>query len=415
MFLLIQVIVNINENDLHLRFSTIIDHAISTMSTSLNRRHFLYSLAALGLVPQTSFSMNPTFQKGEFEGDSEQITLIGASWRGPKLDDTHYAGVLAANWERKTLEIRYQVALPTRPHGLVSEVGGGLLVNGVRPGTWLMRCDGKGKIVQQIDVTAESPSVRLSGHIVAGKELLYTTEIDYKNDQGRIGVRDPQSLKKLDEWASGGIEPHQALIDEAGRLLIANGGVRRSLSDKKYDLHRMDSSLVRLDGQNGHQMERWALDDPRLSMRHIAWSRSPMDGKLRLGIAMQAEHDQRTQRATAPILAVFDEEKLSTPSRENDGHGYAGDITSAWNGGFALSSNKAGIAQLWHPGQPDKLLPIVEMDEAYALTDWSGPQPGGGVLVATAVGLIRWHINAKPAFLAWPKPMALDNHWVLMS
>jgi len=349
------------------------------------------------------------------EGEATQTTLIGAAWRGPNTGDTHYAGVLAADWEKKTLEIRYAVALPTRPHGLVPEAGGGLLVNGVRPGTWLMRCDGSGKVTQQVDVEQESTNVRLSGHIAVGRELLYTTEIDYNNDQGRIGVRDRRSLKKLDEWASGGIEPHQALIDEAGHLVVANGGVPRTLADKKFDLQRMDSSLVRLDGRSGSVLGQWKLDDPRLSLRHIAWSRSPADGKNRLGIAMQAEHDDAARRNAAPILAVFDGDSLWTPTRANDGHGYAGDITAAHNGGFALSSNKAGVAQLWHPGAPDKLSPIVELKDAYALADWPGPKPGGGVLVSTGAGLVRWHPAAPPAFLPWPKPMALDNHWVLMA
>jgi hypothetical protein len=384
------------------------------MKNSLNRRHFLLSLATVCALPQTTLASALAQVSERTLGDAQQTTLIGASWRGPKLGDAHYAGVLEANWERKTLTIRYELALPTRPHGLVPEVGGGLLVNGVRPGTWLLRCDGRGKILQHVDVTEESPTVRLSGHIAVGKELLYTTEINYKDDQGRIGVRDFRSLKKLDEWASGGIEPHQALIDQTGNLVVANGGVRRTLEDKKYDLHRMDSSLTRLDGRTGHQTGRWTLDDPRLSMRHMAWNRLPNSDKVWLGIAMQAEHEQSTRRAVAPILAVFDGDTLRTPTHDNDGHGYAGDIAAAWNGGFALSSNKAGVTKLWHPGEPDKLLPIVEMDEAYALADWPGPKPGGGIVVATAAGLVRWHINAKPAFLAWPKPMALDNHWVLM-
>ena len=378
------------------------------MNIELDRRRFLLSLAALGILPHAALAAGSNAQGGS-------TTLIGAAWRGPNASDAYYAGVLAADWERKTLEIRYQLALPGRPHGLVPEAGGGLLVNGLRPGTWLLRCDGNGKVLQQIDVSAESASVRLSGHIAVGSEFLYTTEIDYKNDQGRIGVRDRHSLKKLDEWASGGIEPHQALLDDAGNLVVANGGVRRTLADKKYDLQHMDSSLVRLDGRNGRQLGQWKLDDQRLSLRHLAWSRSPEADKTYLGIAMQAEHDSAELRVAAPNLAVFDGDTLRTPTRDNDGYGYAGDIVATYNGGFVLSSNKGGMAKLWHPGEPDKLLTIVEMEESYALADWHGPNPGGGVLLATAVGLVRWHIAAKPVFLPWPKPMALDNHWVLVA
>jgi hypothetical protein len=78
--------------------------------------------------------------------------LIAAAWRGPNPGDTYYAGVLAANWESKKLEIRYATALPTRPHGLLPEADGGLLVTGVRPGSWLLRCDGNGEVTQQINL-----------------------------------------------------------------------------------------------------------------------------------------------------------------------------------------------------------------------------------------------------------------------
>lgn len=378
------------------------------MDNSIGRRHFLLSLGAMGMLPAAVHASTS-------DGGEMQTTLIGAAWRGPNAGETHYAGVLAADWERKTLEIRYAVALPTRPHGLVPEAGGGLLVNGVRPGTWLLRCDGSGKVVQQVDVTDESSNVRLSGHIAVGHDRLYTTEIDYKSDQGRIGVRDRHTLRKIDEWSSGGIEPHQALLDPAGHLMVANGGVPRTMADKKYDLQRMDSSLVRLDGRNGNLLRRWTLDDPRLSLRHLAWSRARADGESCLGVAMQAEHDDPAHRAAAPILALLDGETLRTPSRANDGHGYAGDITAAYFGGFALSSNKAGVAQVWHPAVPEKLTPIVKLEEAYALADWPGPNAGGGVLVSTARGLVRWHPAAEPAFLRWPQPMALDNHWVLVT
>jgi hypothetical protein len=386
------------------------------MDHSLGRRRFLLSLGALGVLPTWARAL-PL----DDDAQAPRPTLIGAAWRGPNANDTHYAGVLAADWATRTLQIRYAVALPTRPHGLLAEAGGGLLVNGVRPGSWLLRCDGQGKVTQQVDVSRESARVRLSGHVAVGRDRLYTTEIDYGNQQGRIGVRDRHSLRKLDEWSSGGTEPHQLLVDEAGHLFVANGGVRRTLEDRKVDLPRMDSSLVRLDGGNGQLLRRWTLDDPRLSLRHLAWSRPGADEEPFLGVAMQAEHDDPARRAAAPILAVLDGDTLHTPTRANDGHGYAGDIAAAYQGGFALSSNKAGVAQVWHPAAPEKLTRIVELKEAYALADWTqpegGPDPangGSGVLVATGLGLVRWHPSAEPAFLPWPQPMALDNHWVVL-
>jgi hypothetical protein len=379
-------------------------------SPLFSRRKWVGAVASAGLVPLASQALP------QAEG-AASLTLLGAAWRGPGAQDPYFAGVLAADWQRQTLTIRYAVPLPTRAHGLLPEAGGGLLVNGVRPGGWLLRCDGAGQVMQRLDVSAESAHVRLSGHVVAVADHLFTTEIDYRSDQGRIGVRDRHTLRKLDEWASGGIEPHQLLPDPQGHLMVANGGVRRTLEDRKFDVHRMDSSLVRLDGRSGRPLGHWKLDDPRLSLRHLAWSGASSPDGPRLGVAMQAEHDDPAQRAAAPILAVLEGDRLHTPAGASGGRGYAGDISPAYDGGFALSSNQAALAQLWHPALPEQLTPFVQLKEAYALAGWPGVVDGrgGGVLVATAIGLVRWHPRAEPVFLRWPLPMALDNHWVLMS
>jgi hypothetical protein len=339
---------------------------------------------------------------------------IGAAWRGPREGDPFMAGVLRADWPGQGLQIRHAVKLPTRPHGLWPEPGGGLLVVGVRPGGWLLRIDADGRIERQIDLTRESRACRLSGHLTASATHLFTTEIDFASGQGRIGVRDRDSLRKVDEWASGGVEPHQALFDGDGHLMVANGGLPRSIDDRRLDLDRMDASLVRLDGRSGRVLRRWTLDDPRLSLRHLAWSRPAAGGEPFLGVALQAEHDDPSRRAAAPCLAVLDGDELLTPTRDAADQGHAGDISAAAQGGFALSNLRTGRVHLWHPSRPAQLTPIVEMAQAQALVDIGDPSPGRGVLVATALGLVRWHARGEAAFLRWPQPMALDNHWVVM-
>lgn len=366
----------------------------------MHRRQALATLAALVALP--------AFARTEA---SPPVSLIGAAWRGPKPDDPYYAGLLAANWPAEQLQIRYAVPLPTRPHGIVAEPGGGLLVLGVRPGTWLLRSDGSGRIVRHTSL--DGTATRLGGHAIAVGDHLYTTETDVGTGRGKVGVRDRQTLAKLDEWDTHGVDPHQLLADWAGRLLVANGGVPRTIpGDRKHDLERMSSSLVRLDGRSGRLLDRWHLDDPRLSLRHLAWSHDPAGGDACLGIALQAEHADPAARAAAPLLAVLERETLSIPTRANDGIGYAGDIAAA-AGGFVLSSNQAGLAQFWHPGAPDRLVPVVKLKESYALASWSGPQGDPGLLVATAFGLVRWQAAAAAVFLPWPEPMAVDNHWVL--
>lgn len=377
---------------------------------TIQRRQFLQGLGALGawsiLGPARAMSAG-----------TPDKARIAAAWRGPNPDDPYFAGVLVADWEQKKLLIQHAVPLPTRPHGLLAEADGSLLVCGVRPGSWLLRIAGDGRVERQISLDQASSASRLNGHamVSANGEVIYTTETDPKTGHGRIGVRHRNSLEKLDEWASHGREPHQLLVDAQGQVMVANGGIPRTASDKKYDLHLMDSSLVRLDGQNGRLLGQWTVDDRRLSLRHLAWSQSPTTDGRALGVAIQAEHDTAAERQAAPILAVLDDDRLHLPTRVADGAGYAGDICAAYNGGFALSNNRLGVAQLWHPAMPDKLTPIVELPETYALSAWPGPDSGGGVLVATGLGLVRWHPSAKAVFLPWPKAMAVDNHWVVIS
>jgi hypothetical protein len=80
------------------------------------------------------------------------------------------------------------------------------------------------------------------------------------------------------------------LLDAQGHVIVANGGVPRTAEDKKYDLHRMEPSLVRLDAGSGKLLRQWRLDDPRLSLRHLAWNTARRRRQTRLGIALQAEH-----------------------------------------------------------------------------------------------------------------------------
>jgi hypothetical protein len=222
----------------------------------MNRRDMLYALGAgllAGALPRLAIARTDA-----------RRTLIGAAWRGPRESDPHFAGALAADWEARTLSIHWSVPLPSRPHGLLVEEDGGLLVCSFRPGEWLLRCDAEGRVMRRLDMAAESP-LRNSGHAVlsASGEAYLVTEVDPRSGGGRIAVRDRRTLAKLADWDSHGIEPHQLLLDGDGKLIIANGGITRDAGGKAIDKHRMASSLVRLDGKSGALLGRWTLDDPR--------------------------------------------------------------------------------------------------------------------------------------------------------
>lgn len=330
---------------------------------------------------------------------------LGVAWRGATAGSDHHVGILAVDWAARTLRVAGQLRVPTRPHGMCAERDGGLLAVALRPGRWLLRLAPDGSLRQRIDIADEALPRRFGGHVVASADgsRLYTTETDTHSGRGRIGVRDARTLKKLDDWDSHGVEPHQLLLDREGHVVLANGGIWRDRDDRKVALDRMEASLVRLHGGSGALLGQWRPDDPRLSVRHLAWSD---DGLL--GVALQAEHDDAADRAAAPALAVWDGQALQAVP---GGDGYAGEITgvpAAAGGGFVLSNALRDTAWWWHPAAPGRLTEVARLQRAYALATHSG------VLIAAARGLARWHPREAPAMLPWPEAMALDNHMVAL-
>lgn len=386
----------------------------------MDKRTFLGCLPAgiaASLLPAFAFAAPTTKTDGP--------ALI-AAWRsalrlsplGETLEasaPTDYVGILQPDWEAGQIHIRQAVAIPNRVHGLVALPGGGFIAVAYRPGKWLLRVNAAGEIAQRLEITTESGRT-LDGHAVlsADGQHLVTTETVPESGAGWISVRDPQTLKKQAEWPTHGIEPHEARFDASGRLLVANGGILRAPGDKKRNLDDMNSSLVRIDIASGERLGQWRVTDQRLSLRHLAVASSnAANGKPLIGVAIQAEHDEPARRAAAPILAVWDGERLEIPSRMPIGNGYCSDIAAGPDGGFYLNGERANRVMRWHPGKPGELAVIAELERAGALASWrpDGEQGTNGVCISSARGMARWHPTAPAKLLRWPIEMALDNHW----
>lgn len=359
----------------------------------MQRRHLLALLAgAAGGVSWPAHADAPPLR-------------LGVAWRGAAEDSDHHVGILAVDWATRHLRIAGQVRVPTRPHGLFAEPDGSLLAVALRPGRWLLRLGPDGRVLQRLDIADEALPRRFGGHVIASADgsRLYTTETDTNTGRGRIGVRDARTLRKLDDWDSHGVEPHQLLLDREGHIVLANGGLWRDRNDRKIQLDRMEASLVRVHGDSGEPLGQWRTADPRLSVRHLAW-----DEAGRLGVALQAEHDRKEDQAAAPALAVWDGVSLQAVP---GGLGYAGDVTgvpAAGGGGFVITNAFRDTAWWWQPTAPDRLTEVAKLQRAYALST------GAGVLIAAGRGLARWHPQEAPAMLPWPTPMALDNHMVVL-
>jgi hypothetical protein len=371
----------------------------------MNRRDFIGALTGLLAARAAAGAVTA--------GDASKLR-IGAAWRGPSESGAYEVGALEVDWEAATTRVRYATVVPSRAHGLWAEADGGLLAVAARPGAWLLRFDPDGRVAQRVTVDDDGSAYTFDGHVVVGRDGRHVFTTETRGGAGRVGVRDAGSLRKIDEWPTHGVEPHQLLADAHGHLVVANGGIHRRADGAKRDLDRMDSSLVWLDGTTGAMRGQWRLPDRRLSMRHMAWNRAPGAPQPLLGLALQAEHDDPRARRQAPAFAVWDGRELSVPTLSAEAQGYAGDIAAAAGGGFVISNSRLNRALWWHPEKPGDFALAAKLRQAYALAAW-GDAPSQGVVIAAARGIGRWHPNLPAAMVHWPQAMALDNHWVVLA
>jgi hypothetical protein len=368
----------------------------------MDRRNFLFQLStALGLGALPALARAGT--------DGTPLRVAGG-WRMQERD--YQVGTLEVDWANNHVALKHAVTVPTLAHAIVPEAGGGFLAVATRPGAWMLRVDAEGRVANRLAMADEGDARTLDGHVVASLDgqWIYTGETDRKTGDGWVSVRDVRDLRKVAEHRTHGIDPHQILVDPQGRLVIANGGIPRDAAGDKRNLERMNPELVLLNPESGEKLGAWSLRDKRLAPHHIAWNRPLAGGALLLGIGLQAEHDDPAQRRDAPLLAVWDGQKLGIPSQVV-ADGYAGDVAAGPNGGFVLSAQRANRILLWQPHAAGDLLTIGKVQNPcglWPLHDAPGVAIGGGL------GLARWHATEGPSMLRWPQGMSAGNHWALL-
>jgi uncharacterized protein len=365
--------------------------------TGLTRRQCL--LAAAGLAgwtaPSLAFSASGTG------------TTLAAAW---EADNRYQIGLIAVN--EQGFSIQHATPVPTRPHALLVEAGGSLLAVARRPGDWLVRWR-PGQPEQKPQWHWIDGDRRFNGHAVPSADggMLWTTETDLETAEGRLGVRTPASLEKIDEWTTHGMDPHELLVlpqrvgaFPAGTLVVANGGIATlpETGRTKRDTARMDASLVALHPRTGARLGQWRLADPYLSVRHLAWDAR----NQRLGIALQAEHPSPDDRWRAPVLAIWDGECLAASPKAPDLRGYGGAVAALPEGGFLVGCPRANVVAAFD-GQ-GRWSHNLSLAEACAVAVgpsqwWAGGSTG--VLHANNPSHSSPNLAAAKTIPRW------DNHW----
>ncbi|MBN9203073.1 DUF1513 domain-containing protein [Methylibium petroleiphilum] len=382
----------------------------------LDRRDVLQAAAVTVLA-----SLAAAWPRGPVRAAAATRSGWAAAWDGEAGTEI---GVVAPQGAA-ALRVQARLSVPTRAHGLWAEAGGAsVLAVARRPGDWLLRWHPDGRRPPQW--LWIEPGRAFNGHVIAdaGGTRLYTTETDLETGAAWIGVRDARSLEKLDEWPTHGIDAHELLWDDSDdsgttagagpSLWVANGGVptRPETGRQKLDLGRMDSSLVRLDARSGELRGQWRLDDRRLSLRHMAWRDVPVAGaraRRVLGIAMQAEHDDPAAKQAAPVLALFDGERLRTCAAAAEATtplaGYGGDIAATADG-WAVSCPRVNGVALYAPD--GRARGVAPLPNACALAVVDGVCWAAGQTEAMALHSAAGNDRRRLERTA----LRFDNHWV---
>jgi hypothetical protein len=185
--------------------------------------------------------------------------------------------------------VAFDLPLPGRGHGFAVRADRGeAVLFARRPGSYATILDPKaGRLVHEMPA---APDRWFNGHgtyDAAGRKL-YASETIASTGDGVIGVYDASAAyRRLGEFPSGGLDPHDIRLLPDGRtLVVANGGI---LTDPdapgiQLNLDTMRPSLAYLDAASGRLRQEVFLAPElhQLGIRHLAVA---ADGTV--AIAMQ--------------------------------------------------------------------------------------------------------------------------------
>ena len=354
-----------------------------------SRRGFLVGMLATGLAPAATWA------------DAGAPDYLSA---GQGADGTHALYGLGRDGS-----IRFRQPIPGRGHAAAAHPHRAQAVGFARrPGTFAFVLDCvTGRTVAELSAP---PGRHFYGHGVFSRDgsLLYTPENDYDNAVGVIGVWDvPAGYRRLGEFASQGVGPHDIrLMPDGETLVIANGGIETHPDSgrAKLNIPVMQPNLAYL-GLEGGLRELVELS-PALHMNSIRHLDLRTDGLV--GFAMQW---QGGQGDLPPVLGTHRRggaARLIGGAGEIAGqmNGYGGSVAFSGDGSLlAVSSPRGGRVQAFD-AETGALVHGLAMEDVCGL----GAAPGGFLLSSGTGQLAR--MGAEGATPITRAEVRWDNHLV---
>lgn len=301
----------------------------------------------------------------------------------------------------------FRIPLPARGHaGAGHPIRPEAVTFARRPGTYALVIDCvHGRVLRSL---AAPDGSHFSGHgtFSADGETLFTVEIDNATGAGWIGLwAQTAGYRRIGQFSSGGIGPHEILRLADGILAVANGGIITALNDDrtKLNLYTMRPNLTYLE-TNGTLVDQIELapDLHQNSIRHLA---TDSDGTV--AFAMQWEGDDATftplvglhRRGRDPVLFSMPDALLQRMK------GYAGSIAFDEDGRrIAITCPKGGVMAVFdHKGG---FIGMPERGDVCGI----GPAPGGFIITDGFGGVMQLSSDRPRPIASFE--LAWDNHLI---
>ena len=232
--------------------------------------------------------------------------------------------------------IAFSLPLSARGHaGAVHPTRAEAVVIARRPGTFALIINCASKNVAHVLSTPEGRHFYGHGVFSTNGHYLFTTENEIATGEGRIGVWDRRlGYRRVDEFASGGIGPHEIIRLPDGHLAVANGGIRThpETGREKLNPETMRPNLS-IFTPTGTLMDQTPSNAPKNSLRHIAADAS---GRIAVGYQWQGDPFD-----APPLIAIYEKGAfvdLATDLEDTRGlDAYVGSVAAQADSIFATS------------------------------------------------------------------------------
>ena len=346
------------------------------------RRAFLAGLAT-ACLPRVSWAEvgNPAFLAAGKRPDG--FVLHGLSAQGDSL---------------------FQIALPTRGHAAAAHPTQALAVAFARrPGTYALVIDCLTGLVRHHLTPPNGRQFNGHGTFSPDGTLLMTSEVVAEGSAGRIGVWTTDDFRRVGEWDTGGVGPHDMKRLSDGRLVVANGGIQTDPDDRtKLNLSDMRPNLTLL-SPDGALLDQVELDASlhQNSVRHLALTAQGV------AFAMQWEGDAALDVPQLGLWTPGTPPRLCPPAPQDAFamKGYAGSIAVSRTGDLIGLTSAPGGAMMLFDTQGTPLA-------THHRADISGIAAGPTGLVATDGQGGVWQVNPNAINILSKSDVLWDNHLI---